>query len=291
MFVQTNNLNSVREYFYDRLKEGFSSSELRMMFNILMEDRLGLTASELILAKDQLLSESDLLYVRSAVKRLQANEPFQYVVGKTEFCGLELFTDARALIPRPETEELVQWIIEDHGNREGIKYLDLCAGTGCIAIALKKYLTNSDGTGMELSKGAIELSKKNDLKNLSRVKWIEGDVLDSSDYKGFDNNSFDLWVSNPPYVLNSDKTSMSENVLDYEPHMALFVEDHDPLLFYRTIAQMAQIYLKPDGAIYFEIHEEKGSDVCGLLTGLGFKNVQLKMDLQGKERMVRAKKS
>jgi len=290
MFVQTNSLSATRKYFNDRLSEMFSTRELRSMFNLLAQERLGLSSSDLILQNDQLLSESDLLFFRSAVKKLQSNEPFQYVLGKTEFMDLSFITDKRALIPRPETEELVRWILEEHQDKTGLSFLDLCSGSGCISISLDHYLPSSKGYAIEYSEQALALSKENSSLNRTNIEWLMGDVLRPNVFEGFSESSFDFWVSNPPYVLYSDKLSMSKNVLDHEPHMALFVEDTDPLIFYKEISVKALRDLKQGGNLYFEIHEEKGSDVCDLLARLGFKNVQLKMDLQGKERMVRAEK-
>ncbi|TNF47275.1 MAG: peptide chain release factor N(5)-glutamine methyltransferase [Bacteroidetes bacterium] len=290
MFVQTNSLSATRKYFNDRLSEKFSSRELRSMFNLLAQERLGLSSADLILQNDQLLSESDLLFFRSAVKKLQSDEPFQHILGKTEFMDLSFITDKRALIPRPETEELVRWILEDHQDKAGLTFLDLCSGSGCISISLDHYLTLSKGYAIEYSEQALALSRENNAFNKTNIDWLIGDVLGANVYERFSESSFDFWVSNPPYVLYSDKSSMSKNVLDHEPHMALFVEDNDPLIFYRKISVKALRYLKQGGKLYFEIHEEKGSDVCELLTGLGFKNVQLNKDLQGKERMVRAEK-
>lgn len=290
MFVQTNSLSATRKYFNDRLSEKFSSRELRSMFNLLAQERLGVSTSDLILQNDQLLSESDLLFFRSAVKKLQSDQPFQYVLGKTEFMDLSFITDKRALIPRPETEELVRWILEEHKDKTGLTFLDLCSGSGCIGISLDHYLTLSKGYAIEYSEQAFALSKENNALNKTNIDWLFGDVLRPNVFREFLESTFDFWVSNPPYVLYSDKSSMSKNVLDHEPHMALFVEDNDPLIFYREISVKALRYLKQGGKLYFEIHEEKGADVCELLTGLGFKNVQLNKDLQGKERMVRAEK-
>jgi len=268
----------------------YSSSELRMMFNILIQERLGITSAEIILSKDILLSESDLLYVRSVVKRLLSNEPFQYVIGKVEFFGLEFKIDKRALIPRPETEELVQWILEDFKDKTELKILDLCTGSGCIAIALKNNLIDADVSGLELSIDALDLCHQNADQLKTTISWIHSDVLQSASYSHFQQASFDVWVSNPPYVLNSDKNEMHRNVLDHEPHMALFVEDNDPLVFYREIASQAKKYLKSSGRLYFEIHENLGQMMISLLENLGFTEIEIKQDLQGRNRMVKAVK-
>ena len=289
MFVQTNSVRAIKQYFRDRLSGSFSESEIRSIVKAAVQERLKLSNGDYLLADDRLLSESDLLYFRSIVKRLQQNEPFQYIIGQTEFCGLPIKCDPRVLIPRPETEELVQWIKESHSDDEPLKILDLCSGSGCIALALKSIFPSSEVSGLEWSIGALDLSKENATFNALDVCFIHGDVLQSNTFTGLQTSSFDIWVSNPPYVLRSDKSAMDPNVLEHEPHMALFVEDNDPLLFYKKIAEEAKNYLKPGGELYFEIHERKGEGLKSLLSELGFNEIELSKDLQSRDRMIRAK--
>jgi release factor glutamine methyltransferase len=288
MFVQTNSVRAIKQYFRDRLSGSFSESEIRSIVKAAVQERLKLSNGDYLLADDHLLSESDLLYFRSIVKRLQQNEPFQYIIGQTEFCGLPIKCDPRVLIPRPETEELVQWIKENHSADEPLKILDLCSGSGCIALALKSIFPSSEVSGLEWSIGALDLSKENATLNALDVCFIHGDVIQSNTFTGLQTSSFDIWVSNPPYVLRSDKSAMDPNVLEHEPHMALFVEDNDPLLFYKKIAEEAKNYLKPGGEMYFEIHEHKVLEVKCLLKELDFRNIQLRKDMQGRDRMIRA---
>ena len=290
MFVQTNTVEAVKHYFRERLQDQFSDSEIRQMLKASVCERLKLSSAEYLLSDRQLLSESDLLYFRSVVKRLLDNEPFQYILGHTDFCGLTINCDKRALIPRPETEELVHWIVEEHEDREGLTVLDLCTGSGCIPLALERLLKNPQVFALELSEGASALAKENKRMNDSRIELIEADALADDAYRRFDAASFDIWVSNPPYVLESDAPQMHENVLKHEPHMALFVEDIDSLLFYRKIAQMAFVYLKPGGRLYFEIHERKAQEMKCLLEELGFNEIEFRKDLQERDRMVQATK-
>jgi len=288
MFVQTNTVEAVKNYFRERLKAQFSESEIRQMLKLAVCERLNMSSADYLLSDRQLLSESDLLYFRSIVKRLQANEPFQYIIGHVEFYGSKLKTDKRALIPRPETEELVRWIVDDHSAQKELNVMDLCSGSGCIALAVKSELTKAKVIGADVSKDALNLARENALSLDLDVQWFELDLLDPAAYARFEEAAFDSWVSNPPYIPHADKTSMAANVLEHEPHLALFVEDHDPLIFYRVIAQQGKKYLKKGGRLYFEIHEELAESVVQLLEKENYHSVEVRQDLQGKNRMVKA---
>lgn len=288
MFVSSNRLSDIKSYYHSKLASLFSENEINLMVKYLSIKRFNLSSLDYFSSIPILLSESDLLYFNFALKRLLKNEPFQYILGDVEFYGLELNCDARALIPRPETEELVDWVIGTLDSKNHLKIADLCSGSGCIALALKSKLTNSEIIAIELSEGAIELIEENCIKTNLRVIPSKMDVLIDFDYTKFDPNSFDCWVSNPPYIPNSEKTLMAENVLGFEPHMALFVEDNDPLIFYREIAVHATIYLKQNGYLFFEIHEGLSKEMTEMLEENGFVNIELRKDLQGKARMMRA---
>lgn len=286
MFVSDNSVKSAKHYFNDRLKEYFSGREIRMMFQLALQKRLNLTDSDLLLSDELRLSESDLLYFRSIVKRLLDNEPFQYIFGETEFYGLVLKTDNRALIPRPETEELVDWILKSHQNLEAV--VDVCSGSGCIALALKNNLSKATVSGIDVSAGALALSKENAQLNQLNVHFLQFDVL--NDAFPFEDDTLDLIVSNPPYVLENEKAEMQKHVLDHEPHLALFVENDNPLIFYRKITSIAKEKLKVGGWLYFEINEQFGEEMSILLQEYGFVLIELSADLQGKNRMIRAQK-
>lgn len=288
MFVQTNSVKAVKAYFKDRLKDQFTESELKSMIREAVINRLNLSSAEYLLSDDRLLSESDLLYFRSIVKRLQSNEPFQYIFGHTDFFGLKLKTDKRALIPRPETEELVQWVAEVYAQSGSYSMMDLCTGSGCIALALKSHFKNAEIVGADLSSAALELAKQNASDLEMFVEWKQLNALEQNDYTVFAESSFDCWISNPPYIPQKDKHEMMPNVLDHEPHMALFVENEDALLFYREIGNAGLNYLKPGGKLFFEIHEALGTETFKMLKELGYKQIQLRKDLQGKDRMVMA---
>lgn len=230
-------------------------------------------------------SESDLLYFRSIVKRLQQYEPLQYVLGETFFYDLELKIDHRALIPRPETEELVHWIVESNRGEQNLLVADICAGSGCIALALKSKLVEAEIWALELSGDALDLIEENCERTQLELEKLKFDAL-SDDFQKLE-NPFDIWVSNPPYIPQKDRNSMHKNVLDFEPEMALFVEDDDPMLFYNAISKNARIGLKSGAWLYFEIHEDYGSLVKEVMKSHGFVNIELRKDLQGKERMIR----
>ncbi len=288
MFVSDNSVRSVRKYFSDRLNVLFSPSAIRFMFQEALMKRLNLSKSELILSDQLKLSESDLLYFRSVVQRLQGNEPFQYILGSTEFYGLRIQCDSRVLIPRPETEELVDWVVKDHQHSGVHSILDLCTGTGCIALALKSGLSESRVAGTDVSEEALQLARQNAVANQLSVDFFQMDVLREQPPG---DQHYDIWVSNPPYIPESDQQDMHANVLEYEPHLALFVSDTDPLLFYRRIAMLAQQHLQLGGTLYVEIHERYGDELVRLFSDLNFQDVELRADLQGRARMVKARKN
>lgn len=290
MFVQTNSVSSIKNYFKSKLKDKFSENEIKLIVKESVILRLNITSTDFLLSDDQLLSESDLLYFRGIVKRLLNDEPFQYILGKTEFFGLELKIDSRALIPRPETEELVEWITQGFSQLSELNIIDLCTGSGCIGLALKSYFHNAHLLLTDLSEPALELAIENAFILRMGVETKLFDATLSSNYSLLKPLSFDICVSNPPYVPFSDHLKMEKNVLDFEPHMALFVENEDPLLFYRSISENALIILKPKGYVFFEIHEDLSNETVQLLKEIGFVNIELRKDLQGKDRMLKAQK-
>ncbi len=286
MFVKDNTLNSAKTYFYERL-EGFSESELKLMWTEIICKRFNWSRAELLMNADFRLSESDLLFIRSYVKRLQENEPFQYILGETEFYGLTIKCDKRALIPRPETEELVDWISEN-SNIE--KAVDICSGSGCIALALKTVYKNATILGVDISQDANDLARENAQLNKLDVTFETEDALDS--HSDFWNtlSGLDVIVSNPPYIPENEKTEMNSNVLDFEPHLALFVENNSPIIFYERIAELAQQKLKSGGLLYFELHHLYSAEVIAHLEKIGFHHIEIRKDLQGKNRMLKAVK-
>lgn len=283
MFVSDNRLSTAKAYFFEQLESQFSGSECKQMWQVLLEKRFGWQRTEQLLRSNERVSESDLLFFRSVVKRLQQQEPFQYIVGETLFCGLLLKTDARALIPRPETEELVALIAQLGSSFSSV--IDLCSGSGCIALALQTEFPNAKVCGLDYSEGAVALAQENaGLLDLP-VSFEHGDIFEFQS-----SSTFDLIVSNPPYIPHQEKAAMQATVLDFEPHMALFVPDNDPLLFYMHIVQIAQQFLCSEGYLALEIHENLALETKQLFETTVFKNVQIHADLQGKQRMLLAQK-
>lgn len=286
MFVKDNTLNSAKAYFYKRL-EGFSDSELKLMWTEIICKRFSWSRADLLINTDFRLSESDLLFIRSYVKRLKENEPFQYILGETEFYGLTIKCDKRALIPRPETEELVDWISEN-SNIE--KAVDICSGSGCIALALKTIYKSASILGVDISEDANNLARQNAQLNKLDVTFETADALDINTDFWNTLSDLDLIVSNPPYIPENEKKEMAANVLDFEPHLALFVENNSPIIFYECIAVLALQKLKSGGLFYFELHYLFSAEVIAYLEKIGFQQIEVRKDLQGKNRMLKAVK-
>ncbi len=289
MFVIQNTAEAVKMYFLERLISFYSEREITTFYKESLKKRLKLTDADLLLQKEIRLSESDLLYFRSIVKRLQNHEPFQYIIGETFFYNLTIRCDDRALIPRPESEELVDWVINSVDLNKPLEILDVCTGSGCIALALKQSLKKSMVSATDISSDALALAKKNALLNSLEVNFILDNALTNESVL-FQVGSLDIMVSNPPYIPMKDKVQMEKNVLDFEPHLALFVSDETPLIFYKAIANKALLLLKSNGLLFFELHELYAEQTKQLLLDLGFDEVEIKKDLQGKSRMLKAKK-
>ena len=288
MFVKENTISAARAYFKDRLQNQFSDNELKSMWKQLICKRFDWSDSEFLLAAANRLSESDLLYVRSFVKRLQSNEPFQYILGETTFCDLTIQCDSRALIPRPETEELVAWISEQLGV---ISIVDICSGSGCIALALKAKFSNANVVGVDISEEANSLARTNAELNKQAVEFYEVDALDIKSDFWKNMAGVDVIVSNPPYITDDEKVQMNQNVLDFEPHLALFVPNNTPIIFYDRISRLAFEKLTQNGFLFFELNPDYSDEVIEILNQIGFINIELKKDLQGKSRMLKAQKN
>lgn len=286
MFIKSNTIEEISSYLKKGLKDIFSEREVSIITQELILKRFNWNKTDFIINKQNRLSESDLLFFRSSLKRLQANEPLQYVLGSTFFYDLEIKTDKRGLIPRPETEELVDWVVNSYKENSEIKVLDLCTGSGCIALAIKSQLPKSKISGVDVSKEALSLANENASNLDLEVTFLEQDILEST--LKLSKTKFDCWVSNPPYIPESDKADMADNVLKYEPDLALFVDNHLPIIFYERIAEHGLRHIKKGGSLFFEIHECFGEEVTFLLKNKGYVDVEIRKDLQGKDRMVKA---
>lgn len=278
-----------KELFKNELLPIYDEQEVDSFFYIILGKLHGLKRIDLALSHELVIDKESLQQWHLIVADLKKQKPIQYIFGETEFYGLPFLVNENVLIPRPETEELVELIVEDcrvprnDKNKNSLKILDIGTGSGCIPIALKKNLPHAEVFAIDISKKALATAKKNAELNNVDVTFILKNILETKDLE----MSFDIIVSNPPYVRNLEKVEINPNVLEYEPHLALFVEDDDALIFYRKIAELAKKSLTPEGQLYFEINQYLGKETVELLENLGFDNVQLKKDIYGNDRMVR----
>lgn len=274
-----NTISGVRKYFHEKLDHLYDEREVDYFFEWTCQDEFDLKKTDLLTAESR-FSESELLRFRTIIKKLKEKIPIQYILGKAHVLDLEFEVGEGVLCPRPETEELIAIIIDE--VKSG-KLLDIGTGSGIIPICVKKYSSEVKVSGLDVSKQALEYAQLNARRLEVDVKWIEMDILND-----LPKESYDVIVSNPPYVLEMDKEEMDENVLKHEPELALFVADDNPLKFYRRIAEISNQILNPSGKVYFEIHEKFGEDIYQMLTEYNFKDIEILKDLQGKDRMVRA---
>lgn len=295
MRIKTNTLKSIRDFFDEELTLFYPNEEIRFYFYWCCEYFLNLSKTQILANLSFRISESVMLKFNFAVKDLKQKKPIQYILETCDFSGLSLHITSDVLIPRPETEEFVQNIIAEHSDFEG-RILDLCTGSGCIALALKKRYSKATIHGLDISEKAIAVAKENAMKNRLEVDFFVADVYDDWVCSGkgcFDTTPpyFDVIVSNPPYVLISEKSQMQANVLDYEPHLALFVDDKEPLVFYHAIIDFAKKRLKSNGRLYFEINEKFGKQVSEILKEKGFHAITKNEDFRGKDRFISGTKN
>lgn len=275
-------IKQYKPIFIDALSPIYGIEEAESFFYIALEEINGLKRTAFIMNPEAMLSESELSQWNSVLSQLQTQRPIQYIFGKAYFYGLEFIVNENTLIPRPETEELVEWVIHENKKRTGIKILDIGTGSGCIAISLAKNLPDATVYAIDVSEGALAVAKENAIANGVTVNFIQTDILSADNLP----EQFDIIVSNPPYVRNLEKAEIKPNVLDFEPHLALFVEDTDPLIFYSKIAQLAKDNLMAGGKLYYEINQYLGSETVTLLEQTGFTNVLLRKDFVGNNRMI-----
>jgi release factor glutamine methyltransferase len=269
---------------FETLLALYDPAEAGHISKILLEHITGFRLQK----SNQILKGTQLEEFNHLLQRLQSGEPIQYVTGRTWFYGLELKTDPRALIPRPETEELVHVILEKNPAKKPLRVLDIGTGTGCIAIALKSKRPSWEVWALDKSKDALALCMENALSLQIPIHAVQADILDESEWGKL--GQFDIIISNPPYICPSEKVHMSAQVLDFEPHAALFVPEADPFLFYKAIARFAAHFLTKGGKVYFEINEFR-AEALGDTLLLDFNRVELIPDLQGKMRMIEAENS
>lgn len=310
------NLQKTKRHFTDLLAEKFPQREAEQLMRILLEDLFGIDLKRQLMEPDLRIDELQHHQLGEAVKRLQAGEPVQYVTGVARFCDLLIKVLPAVLIPRPETEELVQKICSSlpchfsvesaamsfqqgyvrekesmaavslGGGTKPIRIWDIGTGSGCIAIALAKHFVKAEVIAFDVSEEALQIAKENAESNGVQVTFVQDDVLHPT--SEFFNQPVDLVVSNPPYVCDSERATMESNVLDWEPEKALFVPDDDPLLFYRHILRLAKKRLTPAGQVWFEINERVGEELRLLCRETGFDEAEIMLDFAGKPRFCRA---
>ena len=275
-------LNRLRSALVPLYGKGESDAIIRLIFHYLK----GWNLTDMLIHQNEELSPFIKSEVDKILQRLINNEPIQYITGEARFHGMEFKVRPGVLIPRPETEELVDLIIDENKNRQDLKVLDVCSGSGCIAITLARNLPFSKVTALDFSTEAIEVTKENSMNLKTKIELIKADIFDWSP-KG----KYDIIVSNPPYVMDKEALQMDRNVLDYEPHEALFVRDEDPLIFYARIAEIAKESLVENGILYFEINPLTSDSLKTLLISLGFSDIIIILDSFGKQRFLSCKSS
>ena len=271
-------VSNILSYFREELSAVADEGEITSWYYISMQYLLVYNRSDCIINSNQVLNKSQLSKIKQIVAELKTHKPIQYIFGKTEFYGLKIKVNEHALIPRPETEQLVDWILKENF----VTALDIGTGSGCIPIALAKN-TDAKVLAIDVSEDALLIAEENAKNNEVEIDFIHQDILQTNSLQ-----KVDLIVSNPPYVLESEKGKMQENVLDYEPELALFVEDKNPLIFYKKIASLAFNFLNENGKLFFEINAKFGKETIEMLADIGFVNIELKKDLNDKDRMIKA---
>ena len=278
----------IKEYktkFIAELLPFYDEMEAESFFYLILENQRQLRRIDLALNIDLVFSKEEILIWDAILEKLQLEIPIQYILGTTHFYGLEFNVNQNVLIPRPETEELVEWIISSAVNIpkfKNIKILDIGTGSGCIAISLAKNIPNAQVSAIDISDKALATAKENADLNKVNITFIQRNILETTDLK----QQFDIIVSNPPYVRNLEKAEIKNNVLENEPHIALFVEDNDALIFYRKIAELATKNLPIEGKLFFEINQYLGKETVELLEKMHFKNIELRKDIYGNDRMI-----
>ena len=279
------NLQKTKRHFTEVLAEKFPKREAEQLMRILLEDLFGIDWNQQLMNPDLRIDEHQHYQLGEAVKRLLSGEPVQYVTGMSRFGDLLIKVSPAVLIPRPETEEMVQKICASMPKEKTMRIWDIGTGSGCIAIALAKQFPNAEVIAFDVSEEALQIAKENAECNGAKVTFVQDDVMNPT--SDFFTQPVDLMVSNPPYVCDSERASMEANVLDWEPEKALFVPDDDPLRFYRQILALAKKQLNPNGQVWFEINERMGEELVSLCREMGFSNAEVLEDFAGKPRFVK----
>ena len=284
-------INSAYQYLKNNLTDIYDERESANIAELIIEKISGLKRTERILNKQQPLKIEQINTIENYLQELINHKPVQYVLNEAWFAGMKFFVDENVLIPRPETEELVEWIVQDAGlsltaYHSPLTILDIGTGSGCIAIALKNKIKNADVFAIDISEPALKIAASNAQESNTDINFAKANILQNQ--IKINMPLFDVIVSNPPYITKKESAEMHTNVIAYEPYVALFVPDENPLLFYNAISDFALSHLKEKGNLYFEIHENFANDIVNLMQQKGFQSIEIKKDLQQKNRMVKA---
>ena len=280
-------ITQLKNKFLQELRDNYPKEEILSFFNLLSEKFVNITRLQIALAPNKILNDTEILQFESAIVRLKEFEPIQYIIGESEFFSLNFKVAPGVLIPRPETEELVQWILDEVSlqQKQNLQILDIGTGSGCIPISLKKHLSNAQISALDISEEALKIANLNAENNEVSVNFIQQDILSAEKLP----QQFDIIVSNPPYVRELEKAEMQQNVLRYEPETALYVKDENPLLFYEKITKLAQEGLTKNGLLFFEINQYLGVETETMVKDHGFKT-EIRKDMFGNFRMLKAQK-
>lgn len=287
------NIKTFKKKFTQELSKLYPSTEIDSFLFLLLEHILNFEKVDIVLKANQEISSTHQQFLNTALNRLKNEEPIQYIIGETSFYGLPFYVNKHTLIPRPETEELVDWVVNEAKSvKDNIQILDIGTGSGCIPISIAKTLTNATISSIDISEEALNVAKKNALHNKVAIHFYQVDILEQHALTPFfKKNELSVIVSNPPYVRMIEKNDMSANVLQNEPHLALFVSDENPLIFYDKIATEASKYLTKGGLLFLEINQYLAKETSDLLAYKGFKDIQIKKDIFGNDRMIMASNS
>jgi len=287
MKVAGNKVKHIVEFFHSQLDGIFESGEVNALLNLAFEHYLGFNKTEIVFKLNENVNQSDLLKLYDCCKLLRTGKPIQYILHEAWFCNLKFYVDENVLIPRPETEELVELVIKE--KKAGLSLLDIGTGSGCIPVSIKKYLPSFDVYACDISATALQVAGKNAKTNNVEVNFFETNVLNTEQFIHAWVKKFDIVVSNPPYIKETEKGGMNKNVLDHEPHLALFVNDNDEIIFYKKIIELCKTILNKSGSLYFELNPITANEVreFALTTNL-FERVELINDMSGKIRFMRA---
>ena len=278
-------MNRIAKHIKENLGSYYPAGEVAAFTRVIATEILGIPQMTFFLKENVELTHEQEATLEDAIKRLQKYEPIQYIQGYSDFCGLRFKVTPATLIPRPETSELVEWVASEATGNERI--LDIGTGSGCIAVSLANKMPQSEVTAWDISNEALAVATENSRSNGTEVLFEQVDILSNRP----EEKQFDIIVSNPPYIKENEKSAMHSNVLDWEPHTALFVPDSDPLLFYRTIAKKGLTLLKPGGTLYFEINRAHGAETADMLADYGYNNIELRKDFADNDRMIKAEKN